>query len=1193
MEKSKIEHLDDMLLQIRAFAENVIGVKLAGEHQAAEIATLTTALNKLESEIKNIRTTQKQLIDSRNIKDDIIIDLLNSAPDGIIAIDENGLIVLANEQAELLFGFTFHELVGRRIEMLIPERYRSSHSHDTQHFFGNPSKRKMGGYKQELYGSRKNGQEFPVDISLSYGELNGRKLAICAVRDITEIKKLNEEIAQSEKRLKKITSVIPAIVYQAIIDGGRIIRYTFFSEGAKSILGVDPADVYRDSSLVYSKIHPEDFQYTLDAISQSNEAGSPFSISFRMIMDDGSLKWFNVIGIAERNDDGTFTRTGCYIDITESRNTKKQLEDSLLFNRCVLDSLTSQIVVMENNGEVLDVNKAWEDFTVKNKDSVLAPLKKGTNFFELFRAANLESDPNAREICHAIKAVISREKDVVELQYSTSFRNEQRWYLLRVMAFYNDTPNIVISHRDITDLKQVEVDLRESELRYKAVLDTTDEMINTVSLDGEIIWTNEAWKKNLRYPDKDLKNKKLTDLLTAETRKGIEERLQMLRSNHTVRDFAGSMVTKYGDVIDVKGTIVPYFEKNVLKGTQGFFRNITEMTKAQAERIKVESRLTRILDNMVTGCMVISRDWRFLYINGTAAGQAFRDKSELIGKPLFKLFPAAENSQIVGLLRKGMEEGGHIEGIESFTFDNGICKWFEIAIEPVEEGIFVMSVDITDKKTAEDSISKHQALLSESQRIAHLGSWDLDLTTNVLIWSDEVYRIFEINTQAFGASYQAFLDLIHPEDREFVNKAYTQSLANHTLYNLVHRLKFPDGRIKYVHEQGENFYDELGEPVRTVGTVHDITQQKEAEILLQKNEQKFAQVVENISDGIMIRNSSGKIIYSNKRFLELFCLEESDVTELNFLELVADEHKAMMLENHLRRFSGAKVPWSYEFMGVRKDGQKRWFDVRVTQTIDKGKTETVQAIVRDITERKQAEDVLENQNRELKKINSELDRFVYSTSHDLRSPLLSILGLIDLCEDSQEASEISIYLGMMRTSVVRMDNTIKEILVYSRNSRMELVYELLDIRSITLAHIESILHMHGAKNISFVINIDDQAPFISDKLRVGAIINNLISNAVKYQRNEEEKPFVKFTFTADDEEGIITVEDNGEGIADDHVKKVFQMFYRHSEKSEGSGLGLYICKEIIDKMGGSIELISKSGIGSIFIVRLPNNAPIE
>ena len=140
---------------------------------------------------------------------------------------------------------------------------------------------------------------------------------------------------------------------------------------------------------------------------------------------------------------------------------------------------------------------------------------------------------------------------------------------------------------------------------------------------------------------------------------------------------------------------------------------------------------------------------------------------------------------------------------------------------------------VSDHKRAEERLHNSESRLNEAQRIAHIGSWELDLLTNRLEWSHEIYRIFEIDPKQFGATYEAFLYFVHPEDRDMVNRAYTDSVNNRIPYDIIHRLKFSDGRIKFVHERCETFYNEESKPIRSLGTVQDITERKRIDNIMQ------------------------------------------------------------------------------------------------------------------------------------------------------------------------------------------------------------------------------------------------------------------------------------------------------------------------------------------------------------------------
>lgn len=164
---------------------------------------------------------------------------------------------------------------------------------------------------------------------------------------------------------------------------------------------------------------------------------------------------------------------------------------------------------------------------------------------------------------------------------------------------------------------------------------------------------------------------------------------------------------------------------------------------------------------------------------------------------------------------------------------DGSQRHVEISLAPVRMGdevqIITMLRDIAERRQAQQQLQKSEARLKEAQRMARIGSWELDLVSQDLHWSDEVFRLFEVNPASFTPSYTAFLQLVYPDDRQAVNDAYTQSLANRVPYQIEHRMQMPDGRLKIVVEQGKTFYDASGTALRSQGTIQDITHLKEYE----------------------------------------------------------------------------------------------------------------------------------------------------------------------------------------------------------------------------------------------------------------------------------------------------------------------------------------------------------------------------
>jgi signal transduction histidine kinase len=236
----------------------------------------------------------------------------------------------------------------------------------------------------------------------------------------------------------------------------------------------------------------------------------------------------------------------------------------------------------------------------------------------------------------------------------------------------------------------------------------------------------------------------------------------------------------------------------------------------------------------------------------------------------------------------------------------------------------------------------------------------------------------------------------------------------------------------------------------------------------------------------------------------------------------------------------------------------------------------------------QKENFANQKNAELQKANEALDRFVYSVSHDLRSPLSSILGLINLANLTKDPEELNQIIKMIQNRVMAQDNFIREIIDYSRNARTETVAESIDLRKLVDEVIENLKFDGMADKIEFRKQIPEDFILVSDKIRLTVILSNLIGNAIKYHDLNKEKPFIEIGFYP--EECCLYIEDNGTGVKAEHQQKIFNMFYRGSDRVTGSGLGLFITKEAVAKLGGSIGLKSVYGEGSTFNVIFPRNS---
>lgn len=243
-----------------------------------------------------------------------------------------------------------------------------------------------------------------------------------------------------------------------------------------------------------------------------------------------------------------------------------------------------------------------------------------------------------------------------------------------------------------------------------------------------------------------------------------------------------------------------------------------------------------------------------------------------------------------------------------------------------------------------------------------------------------------------------------------------------------------------------------------------------------------------------------------------------------------------------------------------------------------------------LSEIKEKSKQLKQRNKQLRKVNKELDHFLYSTAHDLRSPLSSLAGLVNVMRLENKQPELSHYFDRMDTSIQRQDIFISQIASFSKNKIMKVKSEKIDLQTLFAETIEYHHFIPGADRIKKEINIHnpDQIPFYSDYNRVTILFNNLLSNAIRYADYKKANPFIHVEIIIQKREATIRFSDNGIGIAEEHLEKIFDMFYRAHSDSKGSGLGLFIFSKTIKRMNGSVTVQSQEGEGTIFSLRLPN-----
>jgi PAS domain S-box-containing protein len=315
---------------------------------------------------------------------------------------------------------------------------------------------------------------------------------------------------------------------------------------------------------------------------------------------------------------------------------------------------------------------------------------------------------------------------------------------------------------------------------------------------------------------------------------------------------------------------------------------------------------------------------------------------------------------------------------------------------------------------------------------------------------------------------------------------------------------------------------------------------------------------------------------------------EMDVEEC--LSLVHPNDVAGLHQYFTATLQSSSRRFVYDYRCLKKNTRKEIYVRAIGEVVRNEEGVAIQLIgvKQDITEQKWYERQLEEQNAVLMKVNQELDNFVYRVSHDLRSPISSLLGLTEIISNEQDITKIKELLLLVKKTLEKQDKFIKDILDYSRNSRQEVVGESIDFEELLEELFSQYAYNSQYEKVEFTYTVEQEVPFATDLYRLKIILNNLVSNSFKYLKPGRESSYVRVRVQVVPAGATIVVEDNGVGIELKHQKKVFDMFYRATDMHPGSGLGLYIARETAAKLKGEVSLKSQPGEGTSITVYLPD-----
>lgn len=485
--------------------------------------------------------------------------------------------------------------------------------------------------------------------------------------------------------------------------------------------------------------------------------------------------------------------------------------------------------------------------------------------------------------------------------------------------------------------------------------------------------------------------------------------------------------------------------------------------------------------------------------------------------------------------------------------------------------------------------------LDRTQELAALGSWELDLVANKLTWSDEVYRLFGLHPQEFPATYEAFLERVHPDDRDLVNLSYSESLRlGQSEYDVEHRIiRKSSGEVRYVHEKCQHMRDSRGAVLRSLGMVHDITERKQAELSMQLGQARLAGLVESAMDAIVSVDGAHNIVLFNPAAERMFLYKAEEMVGQPLNRLLPAGVRATH-SMHLHSFatsgtSSRTMGGVLQVKGCRSNGEEFPVEASISQ-VKVGKDTIFTTILRDVTERAKAQQALLKANAELSRSNADLEQFAYAASHDLQEPLRSVSSCVQLLKKRYAGTidaRADEFIDHAVSGSQRMQALIDDLLRFSRVNTAAREFAKVDTGAV-LGRVMADLAL-AIDEAQAAITHDAMPVVLGDASQLGQLFQNLLSNAIKFRGDKPAQ--VHVAVVQDAVEWRFCVTDHGIGIAPEYFDRIFKLFHRLHTREEyaGTGIGLTLCKKIVERHGGRIWVDSEPGVRTSFCFTLPKN----
>lgn len=1079
--------------------------------------------------------------------------------------------------------------------------------------------------KFELVIPRPDGQHIHVQaIAVPVRERSGRITRIHGTaQDISAVKHLLTELRERQDELQE-TQRLAGLGSWYIDFDADLVRS---SDTTSRIFGLAPqpaprlgSEASEDLATVLTR---ESFQAMKAALLRTRKHGDAYETELEVVRPDRTRGWVLSRGEVVRDGHGRIHAVrGTALDITERKTAEvrlaelsRQTEQRERLLITMLSSIEDFTYIFDREGRFLFVNQPLLDLWGISLESAV-----GKTFHELGYPDEL-----AARLQQQIEDVFETGNGVTDENPFVSAAGEPGYYeyiFSAVIAPDGRTEFVVGSTRDVTDRKRVEDELRASNEKFQQLANNITDAFWIRSPDmKEVQYVSPAFERIWGRPVSGLHAEPhlWSDYIVPSDRERVVAAFAGLTDRTPSIDLEYRITRPDGEVrwVRARGFQVRDDAGTLIRNI-GIITDITERQEAIEALQRSELDFRTLAESMPQIVWITEPDGGNIYFNQRWTDYTGLTAEESRGSGWSAPFhpddqPAARESW-----QRATSHGGTYSIESRLRRSDGVYRWWLVRGVPLRDAAgnitkwIGTSTDIHDIKLAELEVMRSNHALKASgealrkseqeqrqlagqlevertrlvvaQEVAGVGSWETDLATMGVIWSDETHRIFETDPQ-MPVTHGNFLALVHPEDREDVDGALVGSLGRHTANSIEHRLLLPDGRIKFVEERWQVVFDEAGAPARAVGTCQNLTERKLAEIAVQQSRRRLRDIIDGLGPSMFVAllTPEGILVEINRPPLEAVGLKAEDVLGKPFADTywwtISPAVQQQLREAIARAARGEASRYDVRTKGV--DGAFIDLDFSLQPLRDeRGDVVFLIPSASVITERKQVEGAL----RQAQKMDA-VGQLAAGVAHEFNNILQTLMSMAAVTRLRAVSPEIIRIAGEMEVQIRRGASVTEQLLVSSR--RQDVTKSNLDLRE-QVSKARDLLRRLIPENIDLVVDLPpERAGVEGDASQIQQVLLNLAINA-RDAMPAGGRMTLRVSCSA--AEASFEVADTGTGFSETIREHLFEPFFTTKDVGKGTGLGLAVVYGIVEQHGGRLEVTSEPGKGSCFRAILPRAA---